>query len=494
MPQPIALSASRTYWAEKQKNTDWLLSPAHTAVHLSRGNWWRAPHLDLIANDLAQMEHGPIFRIYTLPPRHGKSELISHWTPVWFLKKWPHKRVILASYQAGFAADWGGACKSTIVDNEGTLDLRISKDTRSKSQWSIQGYGGGMIATGVLGAITGRGGHLLIIDDPIKSQKEALSETYRESIKQWYKSTFRTRAEPGASIILLMTRWHEDDLAGWLMSENEEGVEHRDPWKIVNLPALAEPDDPLGRPEGAALWPVRYDLDALYDLRQATGSYWWSAEYQGHPRPEGGGIIREEWFKYYGPGTEVGNPLDLEENDTRKELYPRRVRQFWDTAFKEAQVNDRSACVTIVDCKQGYFIPDVWVDRVEFPGLQAALKAKYNQFIPDRIEVEDKASGISLIQQIRRDTKIPIHPVKAVDDKVTRMHSISAIVEAGLVYLPVRAPWLSEFLHEICSFPTAAHDDIADAFAYSLMRLKPRRDREQHPMTRKRKKKSKWQD
>jgi len=148
----------------------------------------------------------------------------------------------------------------------------------------------------------------------------------------------------------------------------------------------------------------------------------------------------------------------------------------------------------MLDCKRGYFIPDVWAERVEFPGLQIGVKAKYQQFVPDRVEVEDKASGISLIQQIRRDTHIPIHPIKAEGDKVSRMHSISAIVEAGLVYLPARAPWLSEFIHEVCSFPTAAHDDIADAFAYALLRLKPKRDREKHPLTRKRKKISKWKD
>lgn len=494
MPMPRQLLVSEAMQKGRARGTDWLRTPAHTAAYLSRGRWLPAPHLNLIAEEIAQVENGPVFLIVTIPPRHGKSELISHYTPVWFLKRWPYKRVILSSYQIGFASEWGGRAKATIVENEPDLGLSLMTDTKAKARWSIQGYGGGMVSTGIGGALTGRGGDLIIIDDPIKSQKEALSATYRNTAKEWYKATLRTRLQPGGSIIILMTRWHEDDLVGWLLSENPEGLEHRDPWKVINLPAIAHEDDPLGRPQGTALWPVMYDLDALLDLRQATGSYWWSAEYDGSPRPEGGGIIHEEWFQYYGPGTDVGDPLDVEEADHRNELYPRRVRQFWDTAFKETQANDRSACLTMIDCKRGYFIPDVWAERCEFPALQTAVKAKYSQFVPDRVEVEDKASGISLIQQVRRDTQIPIHPVKAEGDKVSRMHSISAIAEAGLVYLPARASWLSEFLHEVCSFPAATFDDIADAFAYALLRMKPRRVRDSVPVTRKRKKESKWKD
>ena len=494
MPMPRQLLVSEAMQRGSARETDWLRTPAHTATYLSHGLWLPALHLNYIAEEVAKIEDGPIFLIVTMPPRHGKSELISHYTPVWFLKKWPFKRVILSSYQIGFAAEWGGKAKNTLIENEADLGLSLMTDTKAKARWSLKGYGGGMVSTGIGGSLTGRGGDLIIIDDPIRSQQEALSSTYRNTAKEWYKSTLRPRLQPGGSIIILMTRWHEDDLAGWLLSENPEGLEHRDPWKLINLPAFAGSDDPLGRPEGKPLWPSMYDTNALLAAQLATGSYWWSAEYMGSPRPEGGGIIHEEWFKYYGEGTGIDDPLDVADDDQKNDLWPRRLRQFWDTAFKEQQANDRSACVTIVDCKKGYFIPDVWAKRVEFPELQIALKAKYAQFVPDRIEVEDKASGISLIQQIRRDTQIPIRPVKAIDDKVTRMHSISAIVEAGLVYLPTRAPWLSEFLHEVCSFPAAVHDDMADAFVYSLLGLKPRRDREKHPVTRKRQKKSRWKD
>lgn len=469
MSYPPSLLPTRMAELEEKKDGEWLRNPATTAHYLSRGKWRHAVHLDYIAELLTEMEFHPIFLIITVPPRHGKSELISHWTPVWFLKKWPHKRIILASYQAGFASDWGGNVKNTIIENEGELGLQLAMDTKAKAQWKIAGYGGGMLSTGIGGAITGRGGDLLIIDDPIKSYKEALSETYRNAIKQWYRSTLRTRAQPGASIIILMTRWHEDDLAGWLLEEskNTDSDIPQDPWQSINLPAIAEGDDPLGRNEGEALWPEMYDLNSLLNMRDSStgiGSYWFSAEYQGSPRPEGGSILKEAWFNYF---SEAEDPLLNEKAPVQ------RCLQAWDTAFEKGEENSRTACVTWIETKLGYFVMDVWADRVEFPELVDIVKAKYKQWIPERIFIEHKASGHSLVQQLRRDTKLPIVPVKAVTDKAVRVHSISGIVEAGKVFLPARAPWLSEFLHEVCSFPSARLNDITDAFAHGLMQMRP---------------------
>lgn len=461
----------------KQASEDWLRAPAPFAERLSRGRWKRAPHLDLVSDRIAEIADHPIFLMVNMPPRHGKSELISRWTPVWFLKRWPWKRVLLVSYQAGFATDWGADAKDTFTENQQELELRIRQDTKSKARWKIQGFGGGMVATGVGGPVTGRGADLVIIDDPIKNQKEAMSPVYREAVKQWYRGTLRTRLQPGASIIILMTRWHQDDLCGWLLNEysgeSEEGEElqleapeQRDPWETINLKAIADPTeaepDPLGRAPGEALWPEMYDVPELARLRYATGPFWWSAEYQGSPRPEGGGVFKEGFFQYFNP-------------DEFEDLKLTRFVQQWDTAFKEKQVNDRSVCITVAEGKAGYYILDLWVGRPDFPKLTDAAKAQYGKWVPDRVRVEDKASGQSLVQQLRRDSKVPIVANKAVDDKVIRAHSVSGIVEAGRVWLPQRAPWLSEFLAEVCGFPTATHDDITDAFVYALMYYKPRR-------------------
>ena len=458
MALPSVLSPTRVANRGVILSEDWRRNPATAAAYLSGGRWKHAPHLDLVSERLERMADRPVFLIVTMPPRHGKSELISHWTPVWFLRRWPEKRVILASYGSSFASDWGGEVKTSFMDHAGELGLSLALDTKAKSQWRIQGYGGGMIATGVGGSITGRGGDLLIIDDPIKSQREALSVVYRESIKQWYKATFRTRAQPGASIILLMTRWHEDDLAGYLLNEakNSNGDLPHDPWEVINMPALAEHDDILGRAEGEPLWPEMYPREALLQVKEAIGSYWFAAEYQGRPRPEEGAIIKEAWFGYFTEGQTAARPI-----------------QVWDTAFELGDNTSRSACMTWGRSAQDFLVLDVWAKRVEFPDLIQAVKMKAEQWKPTHIFIEHKASGHSLVQQLRRDTNLPIIPVKAVDDKGTRLHAISGIVEAGRVKLPARAPWLSEFLYEVCSFPGAKTDDIADCFAHGLMKLNP---------------------
>jgi len=475
MPILAGLLPSRIISTKESSGEDWLKSPADTAVHLSQGKWRHASHVDLISDEITELEHEPIFLIINVPPRHGKSQLISRWTPVWFLKKWPHKHVILASYQAGFASYWGGEVKDTIASNSHELRLSLSQDTKSKAHWRIRGYGGGMIATGIGGPITGHGGDLIIIDDPIKNQKEAMSVIYRENLKQWYRSTLRTRLQPNGSIIILMTRWHENDLCGWLIKymkgelEGEDEISEdlpHDHWKVINLKAIADPSesepDPLGRKPGEVLWSEMYDDKALAALKISVGPFWWAAQFQGSPRPEGGGLFKEGWFKYYDP-------------KKRDELKLNRFIQFWDTAHKENQSNDRSACITFAEGLHGYYILDLWVGRPIFPDLVRQTDIEYKKWLPDSVEVEDKASGISLIQQLRRDTKIPIRAIKAVDDKVIRANSVTGIVEAGRVWLPARAPWLSTFLSEVCSFPAAEHDDITDTFVYGLMHYKPRR-------------------
>jgi len=469
---------------EDKVDDQWLRSPAPFAERLSRGHWLRAKHLDYVSDKIAEIEKHPIFLIVNMPPRHGKSELISHWTPVWFLKRYPYKRVILCSYQSGFATEWGGDAKNTFIENADDLELQIREDTKSKARWKIKGYGGGMVATGIGGPLTGRGGDLIIIDDPIKSYREAMSQTYRENIKRWFQSTLRTRLQPGGSIVILMTRWHEDDLCGWLLNGADEEGLPVDEWEVVNLKAIAEPTaaepDPLGRKEGEALWPEVYDVPALNKLR-GIGTYWWDAEFQGSPRPEGGGIFKEGWFGYFEP-------------DEFDDLKLNRYTQFWDTAHKEKQANDRSACITFAEGKNGYYLLDVWVGRPTFPALTEQAKTEYAKWAPDSVEVEDKASGISLIQQLRRDTKIPIRAIKAVDDKVARAHSVTGIAEAGRVWLPKRAPWLSAFLSEVCGFPTATHDDITDAFVYGLMHYKPRRRASLGRRNTSEKQRSRWRD
>ena len=216
--------------------------------------------------------------------------------------------------------------RGLIAENPG-LGITISDDLSRASDWQLT-QGGGMMTAGVGGPFTGRGFDLLIIDDPIKNRQEASSPTIRKHIIEWWRSTARTRLEPNGSIIVVQTRWHEEDLIGYLLAGEEE---ESDAWQHIRLPALAEADDPLGRDEGAPLWPGRYDLDALSSLRVAVGPQDWAGLYQQRPVEEGGGLFKLHWFRY----------LDHLPEPTGK------VVQFWDTAFKTGAANDYSACATM---------------------------------------------------------------------------------------------------------------------------------------------------
>ncbi|MFA5429831.1 MAG: phage terminase large subunit [Candidatus Omnitrophota bacterium] len=463
---------------QREDESNWTRTPATLGAHLSAGHYQRWNYIDFLAADAAQVAERQCFKIYNLPPQHGKSELMSHWLVVWFLKKFPWKKVGFASYEMGYASEWGGKCKDTITENSEELGLRLTQDTKAKGRWRLSGYGGGMYVAGIGGPFTGRGFDLIIIDDPVKNDAEALSAVYRKRNWNWYRSVCRTRLAPGGSIIVIMTRWHEQDLAGCLLGnppedEGQAAIPEKDVspdnWEVINLPALAEDNDPIGRKPGEALCPERYDEPALKKQRVASGPFWWSAQYRGKPTPEGGGIIKTAWFKSY----EDRNLPRTEKGD----LHFSRLIQIWDTAFKEAQRNDRTACLTLGEAfnPTRYYILDLFVKRVEFPELVRFCKAYYHKWNPDRVLVEDKASGISLIQQVRADAGIPIKAitVNSGEDKVTRAHTVTGILEAGLVFVPLVAPWLADFLQEVGAFPNGAHDDIVDVLVHGLRYLKP---------------------
>lgn len=422
-------------------------TPADCAVPLSDGLWYLTTHLKLISDKIAEIREHPVFLVVTIPPRHGKSELVSHWTPIWFLNEWPSHKVILASYEALFAASWGRKARNGIADNEDKLNIRMSGDSSAAAMWELKS-GGGMMTTGIGGPLTGRGANLLIIDDPIKNYAEANSPVYRESTDQWYQTTAFTRLEPNASIIIIMTRWHMDDLVGRLI-EREPGK-----WTVINLPALAETDDLLGREEGEALWPERFDREALLVKAEAigglSGSNWLSL-YQQRPVKEGGNIFKSQWWQTY----RVMPPFDM-------------IGQYWDTAFKEGAKTDYSVCVTLGRHERGVCVIDVFRQKMEFPELLRQVKAQYSWLKPNILKCEDAASGTPLIQTLTRDTRLPILPIIPKGSKEERAKRITGIVEAGRVSLPETAEWLAIFLDELTNFPAGAHDDIVDAFVEGL--------------------------
>lgn len=274
----------------------WRVSPAAMARTLTRKEprpWIAAPHLQLLSEWITDAVSGRKPRIIiNMPPRHGKSELISKWTPLWFLENWPDKMVINTGYGTSFAEEWGGKVRALAVAHADKLSFKLNPDSRAAGRWHTT-QTGGMYATGILGGITGRGADLFIMDDPIKSAKEANSLTYRNDLWTWYTDTARSRIMPGAAQILLMTRWHDDDLAGRLIREAEKGTGEQ--WHVLNLPAFALDDgksDPLDRLPGEPLWAdlARYlgmggvsTMDYLRGLMQGMSQEAWEAQYQGQP-------------------------------------------------------------------------------------------------------------------------------------------------------------------------------------------------------------------
>jgi predicted phage terminase large subunit-like protein len=419
---------------------DWLpkVSPSYT---------WTWDHLVHIRENLDLVAANEIKRLMIFcPPRHGKSELVTVRFPAWYLERHPDRRVIIGSYNQLLADRFSRKVRRIAAQR-----IALSPERKAVSDWETLA-GGGLRAVGVGSGVTGQGGNLIIIDDPTKSREEANSEAYRAKVWDWFTDDLYTRLEPGAAMVLIMTRWHTDDLAGRILAS--PGASE---WTVINLPALAEAGDPLGRSEGEALCPERYDEQQLATIREALGSSF-TALYQQRPAAQEGELFKREWWRYYDAPPAF-----------------RRIVQSWDTSFKTSASNDYSCCTTWGETDTGFYLLDVWKRRVEFPELKRMVQALAETYKPHAVLVEDKASGQSLIQELQRDTSLPILPVKVDADKFARAAAVTPLIEAGRVHLPQGAPWLAEFLDSLATFPNGAHDDDVDSVSQALGWLSPRR-------------------
>ena len=430
----------------------WRATPAATAAKLSDGGWQRYPHLDLISRTIASIADGPKFIIVSIPPGHGKSELISKYTPCWYFCNWPEKRIGLSSYSATLSTSFGRVVRDTLIAKESLTGVHIREDVASATDWETS-EGGSMLSAGVGGAFTGRHFDLIIVDDPIKNFEEANSPTQRARVWNWWLSTVRTRLQPNGSIIIVMTRWHQDDLVGRLLA-GQEAQTNGDPWEYLRLPALAEDDDILGRPPETPLWPEAFPIAELQRNREVYGPVHWPGLYQQRPTAAEGGLFKKDWWTY----------SDVIEKGAV-------TFQYWDTAYKTGQSNDYSACVTITQYPTDYAVMDVFRQRLEYPGLLRAIKDQAEKWEPSHIFVEDKASGQSAVQSLRADTNLPVLPAKLFNDKIQQANRVTGTVESGKVKLPRNAYWLPVFLDELTQFPGGTYDDQVDAFSGCLLQF-----------------------
>jgi predicted phage terminase large subunit-like protein len=299
-----------------------------------------------------------------------------------------------------------------------------------------------------------------IIDDPIKSAEEAASETIKAKQKDWYSSVFYTRAEPDAAIVLIQTRWAEDDLAGWLLKQEQD--EEPENWHIVNFEAIKEilpPEfppsctvEPDWRSPGEALCPERYDLRKLQKFRARISDYFFSALYQQRPRPMDGNMIKLSWFGRYRVPPES----------------PKMIVLSWDTASKAKELSAYSVCTVWAVTDSGFYVLDMWRDRVEMPTLERMVISLGERWKPNAILIEDKASGTGVIQLVQAKAWLPIVPIEPQSDKLTRLAVESPAIEAGRVWLPEHAPWLPDFEKELISAPNGAFMDICDSVSQFL--------------------------
>jgi predicted phage terminase large subunit-like protein len=417
--------------------------------------WVPAKHLKYIGTQLeAFLSSDKKGLIISMPPQHGKSQMITETLPSYFIGRNPEKRVIIVSYGDDLARRFGRRNKQKIEEfGKELFNVEISSQSRSDTEMEISKSKGTIISRGIMSGITGQPGDLIIIDDPIKNKQEADSETYRERVWEEWLSTIRTRLSANGKVILIMTRWHEDDLAGRLLSQEPEK------WNYVNLPAEAEENDVLGREVGEALFPeIGKDTEWLQDFKKAymsiEGSRAWNALFQGRPTSLEGNLIKREWWRFY---------EDLPEM--------MQVVISVDAAFKDSDTSDFVAIQVWGKRGTNIYLIDSINRRMDFPNTVSAIrqmKSKYRN--ANRIFIEDKANGSAIISVLRKEI-IGIVPIEPQGNKLSRVNAITGALESGNVYLPKNADFIGDFMEQASSFPKGKHDDMVDAMSQALLRL-----------------------
>lgn len=420
--------------------------------------------------------------IIACPPRHGKSFLGSIHFPAWYLMRNPDKRVILVTYSDEFARRFGNGARRIIRQwGPALFGVGLARDTYAANRFDIEGHDGGLDAVGLGGSLTGKGGHLIILDDVVKNGEEANSKTIRDKLWDDWQSTIENRAEPGCVWLIINTRWNEEDLSGRLIRQVEQGL--RPGWEVLRLPCLADHDpvlgetDVLGRQPGEALWPERYSAQHWQEYKNRAdhddarqGPYWWDALYQGRPSPREGGNFKRSWFRYCQEDPEHytletdGGPQGVRKSDC-----PRFFTV--DLAVSEKTSADYFALgVWAVTPKRHLVLEDVVHERIQGPDQGPLIQRLRAQKRPVFIGIEAVAYQLSLIQDLRRKG-LPIKELRVDRDKVARAQLAAVLMSAGSIHFRAGAPWLRAVEDELLLFPNARHDDLVDMISMGAHEL-----------------------
>lgn len=413
-----------------------------------------AAHHRLIARKLEAVERGDIRRlVISMPPRHGKSMLASEFFPAWYMGRNPDHYVVTATYAQDLADDFGRKVKNQIADASFQAifpGVTLSGDSKSAKRFNVEGQAGGYehhlsqrgayYAVGVGGPLTGRGAHLLLIDDPVKNREDAESEIIRRKTKDWYTSTAYTRLMPGGRIVIIQTRWHEDDLTGWLLAEHaHEG------WDVLTLPAINE--------AGEALWPEQYDVEALEKIRQAIGPRDWSALYQQRPSPETGDYFKREWIHL------------------TDKLPPREHMLIYGASDYAVTANggdytvhvivglDPEGRMYLLDLWRGQAASDTWVEAF----CDLVRKWKPVGWAEETGQIKSGVGPFLVKRMLEREAYVAREQFPTRGDKAVRAQSIRGRIAMNGLYIQKDVPFLAELIAEMMSFPVGVHDDQVDA-------------------------------
>lgn len=443
-------------------------SPASMAHVCSGGRWVPYEHLILLNDYLLRLEAGEIDRlIVTMPPQHGKSELISHWLPAWYLGTHPKRKVLLGSYQARYAHSWGRKARECLHEfGPWIWGVDVAEEPRGVDWW-FTAEGGYMASDGLGGPFTGKGAHLLIIDDPIKGHEDANSEVMREKAWDWWVATLASRLQAHNAVVVVQTRWHEDDLAGRLL------LHETDEWTVLNLPALAEENDPLGRAEGEPLCAELHSAAKLERQRRKS-AYWWASMYQQRPAPLEGFLFKRRDFRYFTEDVEadlyvmVGAQGEPDRPVGRGFCY-RFVT--CDPAFSEKQTADYTAIgLWAVTPWKDLLLLDVERVRFDVENVSAAIHRHYELHRPNDLRVASKAYGTRIINELVQ-LGLPVMPVEEDTDKVTRALSAVPRYEAHAVFHRAGADYVEPYERELLAFPNATNDDQVDMYSFAALAL-----------------------
>ncbi len=395
--------------------------------------------------------------VVSMPPQNGKSELCSRYLPAWYLGRYPDRRVILTSYEADFAAGWGRKARDLLEHWGWLFGVRVHRRSGAANRWDLDGREGGMTAAGVGGPITGRGAHLLIVDDPIKNDEEARSSTFREKQWQWWQSVATTRLRPGALMVVIQTRWHRDDLTGRILRQAEETGQ---PWRVVKFPALAEEHDVLGRSPGEALWPEVFPKERLEQVRQTRTNYYWQAMYQQNPQAEGSAEWPDSFF-----------PPEIWFNEW-PDAWSCKVVALDPSKGTESKFGDYSAFVMAMVSRGTLYVDADLAIRNTSIITDTAVEIQHT-FRPDWFGVEANQFQELLADDLmqrgeERGVTMPLYLIHNRVNKLVRIRRLTPLLSQQKLRFKGGSPGARLLVEQLRDFPNGDHDDGPDALEMAL--------------------------